>query len=89
MVEGKTWDELDFRQKLESLASLKDVLDTFFDKVMVNAEDEAVRENRLNLLYGIYRRFGELANFRKIHHKDTQQKGKNQSQQQDKIQSHA
>lgn len=89
IMESDTWRALSFKQKLESLASLKDVLDTFFDKVMVNAEDEAVRENRLNLLYGIYRRFGELANFRKIHHKDTQQKGKNQSQQQDKIQSHA
>ena len=35
---------------MESLASLKEPVDRFFDEVLVNAEDEAVRLNRYALL---------------------------------------
>lgn len=40
----------DFSQALEKLASLKDPVNQFFDKVMINAEDKAIRENRLTLI---------------------------------------
>jgi len=35
---------------LEKLASLKDVVNLFFDKVMINVEDEKIRNNRLALI---------------------------------------
>jgi glycyl-tRNA synthetase beta chain len=40
----------DYRAQLLSLASLREPVDAFFDKVMVNADDAAVRANRLALL---------------------------------------
>lgn len=39
-----------FTAALESMASLHDVVDPFFDEVMVNAEDPAIRSNRQALL---------------------------------------
>ena len=35
---------------LEKLASLKDVVNSFFDKVMINVEEPAIRNNRLALI---------------------------------------
>ena len=43
-------EQRQYSQAMESLAPLKDVVDNFFDKVLVNAEDEAVRLNRYALL---------------------------------------
>lgn len=40
----------DYTKQLVNLASLREPVDAFFDAVMVNAEDPAVRENRLALL---------------------------------------
>lgn len=40
----------DFQTGLSELASVKPQVDAFFDKVMVMADDPAVRQNRLNLL---------------------------------------
>ncbi|MGH8447498.1 MAG: glycine--tRNA ligase subunit beta [Solimonas sp.] len=40
----------DYAQQLVTLASLREPVDAFFDGVMVNAEDAAVRANRLALL---------------------------------------
>lgn len=40
----------DYEQALSRLAGLRAEVDTFFDKVMVNAEDPQVRANRLALL---------------------------------------
>ncbi|HEY1075482.1 MAG TPA: glycine--tRNA ligase subunit beta [Fontimonas sp.] len=40
----------DYRTQLLNLASLRESVDAFFDKVMVNADDAAVRANRLALL---------------------------------------
>lgn len=40
----------DYTSVMESLATLKEPVDAFFDKVMVNTDDEAVRMNRLALL---------------------------------------
>lgn len=39
-----------YREALAQLASLREPVDAYFDAVMVNAEDEAVRANRLALL---------------------------------------
>ncbi len=44
------FDEGHYRQGLEQLAVLRNAVDRFFDEVMVMAEDEALRNNRLALL---------------------------------------
>ena len=41
-------------------------MDTFFDKVMVMAEDQALRENRVRLLAEIGALFNQVADFSKI-----------------------
>ena len=40
----------DYQRILTTLATLREVIDAFFDNVMVMAEDEAVKQNRLALL---------------------------------------
>jgi len=40
----------DYQASLEKLASLRETVDRFFDDVMVMADDESVRNNRLALL---------------------------------------
>jgi len=40
----------EYTKILSTMATLRDVIDTFFDGVMVMADDEAVRQNRLALL---------------------------------------
>jgi glycyl-tRNA synthetase beta chain len=51
----------DYAAALASLARLRPEVDAFFDQVMVMAEDESVRRNRLALLAGIYDLFGRTA----------------------------
>ncbi|MBR0573037.1 MULTISPECIES: glycine--tRNA ligase subunit beta [Pasteurellaceae] len=51
----------EYQAILEQLASLRDVVDTFFDKVMVNAEDEKLRNNRLAILGSLQRLFLNVA----------------------------
>ncbi|UFS71542.1 glycine--tRNA ligase subunit beta [Geomonas sp. RF6] len=56
----------DFLGALTHIATLKEPVDLFFDKVMVMAEDEGVRQNRLALLTGISRLFARVADFAKL-----------------------
>jgi glycyl-tRNA synthetase beta chain len=51
----------DYAGTLARLAQLRPVVDTFFDKVMVNVDDEAVRRNRLALLQRLADRLGSVA----------------------------
>ena len=53
-------------EALTGIATLRGPVDTFFDKVMVMAEDERVRNNRLALLTAIARMFGRIADFTRI-----------------------
>lgn len=55
-----------YRDAFLEIASLKWGVDAFFDAVMVMADDQAVRTNRLALLTGINRLFADLADFSKI-----------------------
>jgi glycyl-tRNA synthetase beta chain len=55
-----------FEQNLKLLASLKVPVDVFFDKVMVNAEDSAVRANRLGLLATLHRAMNQVADLSKL-----------------------
>jgi glycyl-tRNA synthetase beta chain len=56
----------EYQAALTRIATLKDGVDLFFDKVMVMAEDEKVRTNRLALLTAIARLFGQLADFSRL-----------------------
>lgn len=51
---------------LTEIATLRGPVDTFFDKVMVMAEDQRVRTNRLALLTAIARMFGRIADFSRL-----------------------
>lgn len=51
---------------LKSLSRLADPIDRYFDRVLVNAPDPAVRETRLAFLAAIYCLFGRYADFQAI-----------------------
>lgn len=51
---------------LEAIATLRPEVDAFFDKVMVNDPDLAVRERRLTLLSILVERFSAIADFSEI-----------------------
>jgi len=50
-----------YAEGLAHLAAMRDVIDTFFDKVMVNADDVAVRANRQALLKQLRELFLQVA----------------------------
>jgi glycyl-tRNA synthetase beta chain (EC 6.1.1.14) len=50
-----------YTEALSSLASLQEPVDAFFDNVMVNADDDAVRQNRLALLQNLRELFLQIA----------------------------
>lgn len=56
----------DYMQSLAVIATLRPAVDRFFDAVLVNAPDEAVRRNRLALLDRLYRQVSSIADFSEI-----------------------
>lgn len=56
----------DFVAAMQALAGLRKPVDTFFDDVTVNADDAALRANRLKLLNGIRASLDGVADFSKI-----------------------
>ncbi len=56
----------DFAAAMSAMAKLRPKVDAFFDKVTVNADDKAVRENRLKLLSEIREATRAVADFSKI-----------------------
>lgn len=52
--------------KLAALFDLRDVLEAFFDKVLVNDEDPALRRNRKSLLYAIYAEFCTIGDLKEL-----------------------
>ena len=56
----------DYALALREITQLKPAVDTFFDKVMVMAEDKELRENRIRLLTEIGALFNQVADFSKI-----------------------
>ncbi|AND70539.1 glycyl-tRNA synthetase subunit beta [Dyella thiooxydans] len=57
----EAWDARDYGRVLERLALLQGPVDAFFDAVLVNAEDPAVRANRLALLAHLKSQFSAVA----------------------------
>ncbi|MGV2073338.1 MULTISPECIES: glycine--tRNA ligase subunit beta [Rhizobium/Agrobacterium group] len=56
----------DFRSAMQALSTLRAPVDTFFEDVLVNDEDAAIRANRLALLKAIREATGTVADFSKI-----------------------
>jgi glycyl-tRNA synthetase beta chain len=56
----------DLTGSLQALAALKAPVDAFFDAVMVNAEDPALRANRLALLAGLHRAMNRVADLSRL-----------------------
>ncbi|MBO6835123.1 MAG: glycine--tRNA ligase subunit beta, partial [Alphaproteobacteria bacterium] len=56
----------DFAAAMTALSGLRQPVDAFFDKVTVNADDPALRKNRLVLLARIRAVMGQLADFGQI-----------------------
>ena len=59
-------EKRDYPAVCRALAHLRGPVDAFFDQVMVMAEDERVRRNRLSLLARISGTFLQMADFSRI-----------------------
>ncbi len=55
-----------YREALDTIAALRKSVDRFFDEVMVMAEKEALRKNRLGLLAELLREFTTIADFSEL-----------------------
>jgi glycyl-tRNA synthetase beta chain len=55
-----------YEASLLAFAKLREPVDTFFEKVMVNADDPAVRANRLGLLATLHREMNRVADLSKL-----------------------
>ena len=55
-----------YREALEKISELRPAVDFFFDKVLVMAEEEDVRRNRLALLGTLLREFSTIADFSEL-----------------------
>jgi glycyl-tRNA synthetase beta chain len=55
-----------YPKALRHIASLRPRVDVFFDKVLVNAKVERVRNNRLTLLHNLLTEFSTIADFSEI-----------------------
>jgi len=53
-------------ENLAEIASLRPVVDRYFDKVLVNAPDARVRANRLAFLTQLHAKFSSVADFSEI-----------------------
>ncbi len=62
----KALGDEDFARAMTAIAELRAPVDAFFDHVTVNADDAALRENRLRLLARIRAIAGQIADFTKI-----------------------
>ena len=63
---GRLIDEKEYSKALARIVEIKPEVDAFFDAVMVNVEDEALRDNRKALLSLIGGLFSQIADFSKI-----------------------
>jgi glycyl-tRNA synthetase beta chain len=62
----KLFENGDYTASLKSLAALKTPVDAFFDNVMVNADDPALKANRLGLLATLHQAMNRVADLSKL-----------------------
>ena len=55
-----------FEKAMSALATLRGPVDAFFERVLVNADDAAVRQNRLRLLSQVQAAMGRVADFAQV-----------------------
>ncbi len=60
------WSTGDYTGNLQALAALKEPVDAFFESVMVNAEDPALKANRLGLLATLHAVMNRVADLSKL-----------------------
>ena len=60
------FEQRDYAASLRELAALKGPVDTFFDQVMVNADDARLRANRLALLAALHRAMNRVADLSRL-----------------------
>jgi glycyl-tRNA synthetase beta chain len=63
-VESK--EHINYEEHLDELFALKPHIDKFFDNVMVNDKDEAIKNNRQQLLMAIYSSFLTISDIKEI-----------------------
>ena len=56
----------DYDRALSILINLKEPIDLFFEKIMVNADDDAIKKNRHNLLIQLHKEMNCVANISKL-----------------------
>jgi len=56
----------DYKTQFEALFGLKRELDGYFDDVMVNADEAALKNNRLNTIASVYKTFKDIADIKEI-----------------------
>jgi len=65
--EASRWrKEKKYRQALEKISELRPSVDLFFEKVLVMAEDEGTRKNRVALLGMLLKEFSTIADFSEL-----------------------
>ena len=55
-----------YREALQGIAKLRPEVDEFFDRVLVMADEEDIRRNRLTLLAQLLSEFSTIADFSEI-----------------------
>jgi glycyl-tRNA synthetase beta chain len=65
-VRETTKNNSSYREKLAAIASLRPDVDLFFDKILVNDPDPAIRQNRLSLLSSLLTELSTIADFSEI-----------------------
>ena len=55
-----------YEEELDALLGLKPELDSFFENVMVNAEDEAIKNNRKSLVASVYKSILKIADIKEV-----------------------
>lgn len=60
------FEEGNYTESLQTLAALKAPVDDFFDHVMVNADDPALKANRLGLLASLHQAMNRVADLAKL-----------------------
>ena len=63
---NQLFDAGDYTASLQALAVLKAPVDQFFESVMVNAEDPALKANRLGLLANLHQAMNRVADLSKL-----------------------
>ena len=65
-IAQKQFDSGDYKAALATLAQTRAAVDTFFNDIMVMAEDQAVRLNRLTLLAQLHRLMNQVADISRL-----------------------